>query len=184
MNVVLHTAARDGLTFSEALTHAPDGVALLSSPWRYQVVLVHNGRVLSRGDEPDLTEIFEARIFNERAELRWLHTGDGRGRAVLLSEDAAALSADFPERDGTVHAAEVLEGQYLLWGRVVGGGDGWTALAAERIGTIHIPVDIPRQPEYAALTTREYVARDPRHGNAYIAEERLLRFVSTKITAP
>ncbi|WP_119726306.1 type III-D CRISPR-associated protein Csx19 [Thermomonospora amylolytica] len=184
MNVVLHTAARDGLTFPEVLAYAPDGVALLITPWRYHVALVRDGQVLSRGDEIDLTGTFDVRVFNENAELRWLQTGDGRGRAVLLTEDAAALPADFTERHGDVHAIAVQEGRYLLWGRSAGTSDGWTALTTERIGAVHIPVDIPRRPGYAALTTREYIARDPRHGNAYVAEERLLGFAPTPIERP
>ncbi|SEG48675.1 CRISPR-associated protein, TIGR03984 family [Thermomonospora echinospora] len=183
MNVVLHTAARDGLSFPEVLAYAPDGVALLITPWRYHVALVRDGRVLPHRDEIDLTETFDVRVFNENAELRWLQSG-GSGRAVLLTEDATALPADFTERDGDVHAIAVQKGQYLLWGRSVGTSGGWTTLTTERIGAIRVPVDIPRRPGYAALTTREYIARDPRHGNAYVAEERLLGFAPTSITRP
>ncbi|TDC84516.1 CRISPR-associated protein Csx19 [Actinomadura sp. 7K507] len=165
---ILHVAARDGITFPEAMEAAPDGVALLTTPWRYEVVTADE----ARRSAPE--GVFEARVFDEHAELRWLNEADDRGRAVLLTEDPAALPAPFTERE-QIEVVGTEAGGYLLWGKAVEASDGWTTLTTERIGSLRIPAEIARG-EHASLVTREYIARDPDHGNAYIAEERLLTF--------
>ncbi|MCP2337971.1 type III-D CRISPR-associated protein Csx19 [Actinomadura rupiterrae] len=170
---ILHVAARDGLTFAEAMRHAPDGIALLTTPWRYEVATAAEARRAA----PE--GVFEARVFDERTELRWLGGPDDPGRTVVLTEDPAALPAAFPDA-GRLEAVGTETGGYLLWGRVVEASDGWTTLTTERIGTLRIPGEFGRG-DRVALTTREYIAREPDHGNAYIAEERLLSF---EVSAP
>lgn len=165
---VLHVASRDDLTFAEAMEDAPDGVALLTTPWRYEVVTAAEARLsMPEG-------VFEARVFDESTELRWLNDMDGRGRAVLLTEDPAVLPEAFTTRE-QVEVIGTENGGYLLWGKAVETADGWTTLTTERIGSLRVPTGIERG-EHASLVTREYIARDPDHGNAYIAEERLLAF--------
>lgn len=176
--VTLYFAAADDVTLPWALRHAapPGGVALLTSPRRYHVALLDEARgAASRNGRVHLDDVFEARVFSPAAELRWLHTGDGQGRAVVLTEDAAALPDEMSERPAPINAAGTHAGGYLLWGRVAGtAGDGWTTFATERIGTLDIPAVITTG--HAHVATREYIAVDPAHGNAYIAGERLLHF--------
>ncbi len=174
----LHSAAVDGVTLSWALRHAapPGGVALLTSPRRYHVALLDDTReLIPRKGAIHLDDVFEARVFSPATELRWLHTGDGQGRAVILTEDTTALPDELSERPDPINAVDTNAGGYLLWGRAAAAaGDGWTTFATERIGTLDIPADITTG--HARVATREYVAVDPTHGNAYIAEERLLAF--------
>ncbi|WP_131739030.1 type III-D CRISPR-associated protein Csx19 [Actinomadura roseirufa] len=165
---VLAVAGRDDLTFAEAMESAPDGIALLTTPWRYAVVTADE----ARRSPPD--GVFEARVFDGRAELRWLVDTAGRGAAVVLSEDPDVLPAAFTARE-PLEAAGTVEGGYLLWGKAAGTSDGWTTFTRERIGRLRVPGEFPAG-AHAALTTREYIARDPDHGNAYIAEERLVSF--------
>jgi CRISPR-associated protein (TIGR03984 family) len=176
--VTLYSAAADGVTLPWTLRHAapPGGIALLISPRRYHVALLNDTREITpRNGEIHLDDVFEARIFSPIAELRWLHTGDGKGRAALLTEDAMALPDEMSERPAPINAADTNAGGYLLWGRVAGTAhDGWTTFATERIGTLDIPAAVPAG--HAHVATREYIAVDPSHGNAYIAEERLLHF--------
>jgi CRISPR-associated protein (TIGR03984 family) len=165
----LHVAARDGLTFTEAMGSAPDdGFALLTTPWRYEITTIAE----ARRSAPE--GVFEARAFNERTELRWLHDADDRGRAVLLTEDPEALPESFAKA-GAVEAVGTEPGGYLLWGKAVDASEGWTTLTTERIGSLRVPGEFQRG-AHVALATREYIAREPNHGNAYIAEERLLSF--------
>lgn len=165
----LHVAVRDGLTFTEAMESAPDdGFALLTTPWRYQITTTAD----ARRSAPQ--GVFEARAFNEHTELRWLGDTGDRGRAVLLTEDPVALPATFA-KPGPVEAIGTEPGGYLLWGKAVDASDGWTTLTTERIGSLRVPGDFSRG-AHVALATREYIARDADHGNAYVAEERLLSF--------
>jgi len=163
----LHVATRAGLTFTEAMASAPDGFALLTTPWRYQLVTTAE----ARHSTPE--EVFEARVFNEHTELRWLNDADS-GRTVLLSEDPTVLPAAFTRLD-PVEATGTIEGGYLLWGKAVQSSDGWTTLTTERIGSLRVPGEFGRG-SHVALATCEYIARDAEHGNAYIAEERLMSF--------
>jgi CRISPR-associated protein (TIGR03984 family) len=172
--VVLHAVSWRDIRLDEVLGHAaPGSVALLSTPRAYHVSLV--GASGDLDGSVRLEDVFEARFFDERAELRWVNIAGGRGSAVLLTEDAAMLPDGSGERLPDIVSVCSLEGSYLLWGRSAGSANGWTTLASERIGTIDIPADVPAG-LHARIVTREYVARDPDHGNAYIAEERLLRF--------
>lgn len=165
---VLHVATRDGLTFAEAMENAPDGFALLTTPWRYAVIAAAEARTSA----PD--GVFEARVFDEHAELRWLNDTEDRGRAVVITEDPGHLPPAFTDRV-QVEVIGIEEGGYLLWGKAVEVSGGWTTLTTERIGSMRIPGEFQRG-DHVALTTREYLGRDSDHGNAYIAEERLLSF--------
>ncbi|TMR00137.1 TIGR03984 family CRISPR-associated protein [Actinomadura soli] len=163
----LHVATRDGLTFTEAMERAPDGFALLTTPWRYEIVTTAD----ARRSTPE--GVFEARVFNEHTELRWLNDADS-GRTVLLTEDPTVLPAAFAKPD-PLEATGTIKGGYLLWGKAVQASDGWTTLTTERIGSLRVPGEFGGGC-HVALATCEYIARDPAHGNAYIAEERLLSF--------
>ncbi|MFG1694135.1 CRISPR-associated protein Csx19 [Nonomuraea sp. NPDC049309] len=177
MSVVLHAVSWNDISLQELLRYAaPGSVALLSAPHAYQVALVGaSGGLETRKGTVRLRDVFEARCFDERAELRWVNIADGRGTGVLLTEDTALLPDDAGERLPDIEATRPRPGSYLLWGRSAGSIDGWTTLSAERIGTIDIPAQIPAE-QHARIVTREYIAQDPDHGNAYVAEERLLRF--------
>jgi len=175
--MMLFSAARDGVTLDWALRHAaPPGtsIGLFQTPRRYYVARVDDGRVSLRDGSIPLEEVFDARVFSDDVELRWLNVDDGHGRAVALTEDAAALPEQFEERHEPIRAVDVLRGEYLLWGRAAAHHDtGWTTLTSARVGALDVPATVPAG-ERAVLVTREYVARDPEHGNAYVAEERLL----------
>ncbi|MFF0771834.1 CRISPR-associated protein Csx19 [Nonomuraea wenchangensis] len=177
MSVVLHAVSWRDIRLDEVLQHAaPGSVALLSTPQAYHIALVGaSGGLETRRGSVRLRDVFEARFFDERAELRWVNFADGRGSAVFLTEDAAMLPDDASERLPDVEATDTRAGAYLLWGRSAGSAGDWTTLSTERIGTIDIPAVIPAE-QHAQVLTREYIALDPDHGNAYIAEERLLRF--------
>lgn len=167
--LVLHAASRSGLTFEEALEAAPAGTALLSTPWRYEVLTTAD----AAARPPD--GVYEVRVFDEHAELRWRNEDDGRGSAVVLTEDPTLLPEGFDEL-GLVEATGCIAGTYLLWGTAVsdsGAPSGYSTLTTARVGARRIPADITVR-EHAAVDVREYVQRDE-HGNAYVAEERLLR---------
>ncbi|OLT37829.1 CRISPR-associated protein [Actinomadura sp. CNU-125] len=166
---VLHAASRDEVTFAEALAVAPAGTALLSTPWRYEVVTAAD----AAARPPD--GVFEARLFDERAELRWQNRDDGRGTAVFLTPYEELLP-DGLTRLAPVEAVDVIPGYYLLWGTAVRDDEapqGYTTLTTARVGARRIPAEIPVR-EHASLEVHEYVTRDG-HGNAYVAEERLVR---------
>ncbi|GGP14093.1 TIGR03984 family CRISPR-associated protein [Nonomuraea glycinis] len=177
MSVVLYAASWHDIGLDEVLRHAaPGSTALLATPRTHHIALVDaSGDVKTRKGSVRLQDVFEARFFDERAELRWVNIADGRGTAVFLTEDAATLPAAFVDRLPAVEAIDTRAGAYLLWGRSAGSVNGWTTLSTERIGTIDIPAQIPAE-QHAQVLVQEYIAQDPNHGNAYIAEERLLRF--------
>jgi CRISPR-associated protein (TIGR03984 family) len=181
----LYGRARPATTFADALARAgfTDAVALLSAPHAYRVARVRQDRCHAHNDDPDLlSAVFDARVFDERCELRWLCTEDRHGQAVLLSEDPAALPAGFGDVLPDLHAESTLASYYLLWGTPQPAAapagepaDAWTALRTPRIGTLHVPVPLPPPGRRLRLAAREYVCVEPRHGNAHVAEERLLR---------
>lgn len=169
---ILHVAELAGATFAQALDAAPRAFALLITPSRFEVTTV------SAVHPSETEDVYEARLFGERAELRWLATSGGH--AVFLTEDRDELPSFFTPLAPVV-ATGVCDGQYLLWGRGAGEArEGWTTLATERIGSIRVPAEV-EQGGYAAVKTREYIVQDPEHGNSHIAEERLLAFARSAV---
>jgi CRISPR-associated protein (TIGR03984 family) len=168
------------VTFTDALAWAGiTGPALLSTPTRHLMASADATGCQLPDGPADLSEVYHARVFDEQRELRWWHDGAGLGRAVVLAEDTAALANGDGQPLDPVHAVDVIDdGGYLLWGHTTGGGaPGWTALATTRIGTLHAPLAAKAETGggRVRLAVREYVAVEPVHGNAYVAEERLLR---------
>ncbi len=118
--------------------------------------------------------VFEARLFDVAAspdkalELRWLHHGGGRGRAVQVAvrNDGTAADDDMP-------ADDVLPQTYLLFGRQLDlpTRDGWSCLWEARIAAQHVPFPGLPAGHGIELQCAEYLAVDERHGNTYVAEE-------------
>lgn len=175
MTTTLYGAAATGVSLAEALAAAGlDGAcALLTTPSAYRIATVADGACVTADGPVDLAAAYEARAFTPDAELRWADPG----YAVVLTEDAALLPASFPERIDPLPAVAVLNADYLLWGEVRGTAPGWATLRSSRIGALTVPLaDPPADRSRIRLAAREYVVAEPEHGNAYVAEERLLRF--------
>lgn len=175
---ILYGRGHPAITLEYALAGAgfADAVALLSAPHAYHVAQVRQGRCHTHDADPAVLDaVFDARVFDEGKELRWLNTTGTDGRAVLLTEDPDALPEDFGDPLPDLHAVDTLATTYVLWGSARPGTGPWTTLHTPRIGTLHIPVPSPRAGSRLRLVAREYVCVEARHGNAHIAEERLLR---------
>ena len=167
----------------KAMAAAPrdDGtsvVALLYSPrWCRLGLLAEKGGVTGAdGEEIDLTDVFDARVFEEEMELRWLHEAEGKGRAVLLYEgvERAEWSAVEGWRElPIIEATEPIEQTYLLWGTAMEpAGTGWSRLATAQIGALDVPLTDPLG-KRVVLRAREYLG-EYLDGNIAVAEERLL----------
>lgn len=128
----------------------------------------------------ELSNCFEARIFNETAELRWLNHTGGSGRAVLLSEqpiDPQYGDTELP----ALEFLKVLSQQYLLWGEGVENAtstrspvSGWSRLSTARIGKLDVPVSGIKEKQRVVLKVREYLQAEQDYGNVFVAEERLI----------
>jgi CRISPR-associated protein (TIGR03984 family) len=174
---ILYGRVADGISLADAIRAAVLGqaVALLASPVRYQVADVRDSACYGPAGLSSLDDVFEARAFNPDAELRWLHSEGGQGRAVVLADREDALPAGFGQPVSPLVAVQVLPQRYLLWGRPVAPThDGWTRLHAARIGTIDVPLTVSEGCRRVCVKAREYVSVEPVHGNAHVAEERLL----------
>lgn len=164
-----------GITLAEALGKAAGelagAVALLYTPHECQFAQFDTGALRDReGNAIAIVgDAFEARIFNETCELRWLQAAmDGAtrvGRAVLIGEGIVGHA---------VVEAEPLNRSYIVWGQGDGiNRAGWSLVSTARIGPLWLPIDGIGAREMVEVTTREYIARDSETGNAYIADERL-----------
>lgn len=171
---------KDALTASLPVLSAKKTVALLYTPQHCKLAVLQNG-VLRQSDgmAVDLTEVFEARVFNEDAELRWLNEQDGTGRAVLLSDSALTVSA--LDKDASLWVLDKqLEQTYLLWGEGVehakaGLPAEWSRLTTARIGKLDVPLANVGKSGLVQLLAKEYLAVCDPHGNVAVVEERLLK---------
>ena len=171
-----------------------DAVALLYSARKCQLARLRAGALTDSHEQAvDLNGIFEARIFNEKAEFRWLNRQDGQGRAVLLSEEPIPESAESRFNiDVTLDAVDRRPQSYLLWGEGVGlESNGWATLTTARLGNLSLPISNLgtgraqlRSVEYFAeadvdgvIVQTDYdMAKNAGklHGNVILVEERLL----------
>ena len=152
------------------------------------------GKICDAQDkEIALAQIFEARLFDSTAELRWLRnpSTDGLGNAVYLFDNHSNLSFN---EDGweneTLDELTSQENHYLLWGKYWPSkaenlAPGWACLAASRIGELFVPVpNLNQKEQRVCLKTQEYLGL-PRNakgsltlagknGNQVVVEERWL----------
>lgn len=177
-----------GAVLQQAKTYA-----LLYAPnWcRFGLLDVNGIPCDAVGTPIDLDPVYEARIFNQEAELRWLNTAAGKGRAVLVSELEQNLDG---YRALVELVAHPLFQTYLLWGFGVERrpGEGWSRLTTARVGGIDVPIDIsaslalagPGEKVRVLLDAKEYLAETDIHGNVAVQDERLcgLRDVIVKLS--
>lgn len=197
---ILYGRASENITLLQALEKCRDvlaeAIALLYAPTHCLFAQVSDASnqavelLNANGQAIDLTDIFEARIFNPTAELRWLNDNNGSGKAVLLSEDAAISAylatsivevpnlelAGLPEQS----LQNFLDQTYILWGRGMQQtpanlSRGWSRLASARIGKLDVPIENVKHPQYVKLKVREYLQTVDEHGNVAVVEERLIK---------
>lgn len=154
-------------------------------------VIVRPRRGASEAARPlgvdEIAAVFEARVFCDHWELRWLKADGLEGDGVLLVDEVSvpdgfgAPVVPFPR------AVIAWDNAYLLWGEPVPGGrrDGWGLLATARIGKLWVPWDDFADDDRVQLTSREYVddlhphfaaPGSADHGNRGVIDERLIRF--------
>lgn len=187
----LYAIARDKTTLQESLDACQSvwdmerAIALLYSPRSCQFACLVQGEnqivLMNPKNQPvDLSDVFEARIFNDKAELRWLNQFNGRGRAVLLAD--APISEDQRTEIGydlvdPLTDLETLHQNYLLWGEGWTKPDAWenewSRLTLARIGSLPVPISGIEHKQSVGLKVREYLKADD-YGNTSVVEERLL----------
>lgn len=183
----LHSySSSNRITLKNAVNSCQDclegAIALLYAPQRCQVAkLTENHFQTSNGQSIDainpnfLGNIFEARIFNQNCELRWLNRLDGNGETVLLSESEQSLQGFSSHKS---ISCERLPQQYLLWGESTStaNAEGWQRLAEARIGKLDVPLDEALDDKKRAyLFSWEYLsAESDEFGNFSVIEERLV----------
>jgi len=170
------------LTLQEVLnlykSYLPTAIALLYTPKNCQFATFTEGRLCVATEEisrDQLAQIFEARIFNQDYELRWLNQRQGQGKSVLLwdKEELEATKQNLKKQTPIIRT---LDQTYALWGEGTGisPSEGWSRLAAARIGKLDVPIKQLSAKQRVYLKTREYLKQDERYGNVSVAEERLL----------
>ncbi|MGC2238417.1 MAG: CRISPR-associated protein Csx19 [Pyrinomonadaceae bacterium] len=177
-NIKLNTNRADGKTLSESVAEfikvfgesLPKTFAVLYSPGDCLLSLVdEQGNFTAKANEVALNKIFEARIFNDVAELRWLNETDGCGAAAVLSKKEFPF---FGRTQTTENCVETIKQNYLLWGEISPSNqadENWTELAEARIGKFYVPIKTTSR---ACFEAKEYL-KEFADGNVAVFEERL-----------
>jgi CRISPR-associated protein (TIGR03984 family) len=176
----LYRQTKPGLSLSEALEALPErpAVALLMAPGWCRFGLVGGADPLQpkgpEGKDIDLAGVYDARVFNEHAELRWRKDPlSSRHRSAVISEEPLALNGW--ESDDINNFSDTILQEYLLWGqRAEEASSGWTRLTTARIGSLWVPAIGGLRFKIRAC---EYL-REFEDGNVAVAEERLLALES------
>lgn len=184
----LYSYCNNNITLKDAITnchgilenafakHGRSPIALLYSPNACQLLCLKSGYLYNANDQiiHDLSDVFEARIFTEDNELRWLNRNSGNGKAVLLSESEQSIN-NFTLLEADTY--DVLPQQYLLWGKkATNQPTNWLSLSEARIGKLEVPINHSlKNEERVYLKSCEYIAKADCYGNYMIAEERLVK---------
>jgi CRISPR-associated protein (TIGR03984 family) len=143
--------------------------AILYSPYSCELARINSDGSIANHANPqlDLTDVYEARLFNKNAELRWWHESEGKGRCEILTDEL--LKQQAKGKHAGTH-----EQEYLLWGKSVGASsNGWTKFAEARVGHFWVPVDgVTAEKQGARFTAKEYL-REYQDGNVQVHDERL-----------
>ncbi len=136
---------------------------ILYTPKDCHLILVDkHGKFFNQDGEFMPQNVFEARIFNDKAELRWLNESDGKGKVAIISDS-------FPNAVGTIPQT------YILWGESMGeSSNGWTQFAEARVGSFLVPIGgvAAEKKRRAQFTAIEYLCKYE-DGNVAVADERL-----------
>jgi len=149
--------------FKELLDDGEKAYAILYTPKNcHLALLAKDGKFFDHDGPFSPQSVFEARIFNHKAELRWLNESNGQGKMAIMSD------ASFPDAVGTIPQ------NYLIWGQSVGGANqnGWKEFGTARIGSFYVPVTLETGETYARFTAVEYL-KGYEDGNVAVVDERL-----------
>ena len=155
----------------------PQTFALLYSPKKCYLAKLLGNEFYNKHGKIEDGAIFEARVFNDTAEMRWLNEANGYGATAVLTEDA---NFDF---FGKVVEQEKVFGSinqsYLIWGervKDVESSNDWTQFATARIGAFWIPIESSYRAQFTAV---EYL-KTYEYGNVAVFDERLTGISTVK----
>ncbi|WP_297080361.1 CRISPR-associated protein Csx19 [Thermoleptolyngbya sp. M55_K2018_002] len=187
----LYRQSQQDISLEDALNQVkdlmPGAIALLYSPQACsfgrlesdgRVTICRNGKQGWQEQTLDLSPMFEARVFDEQAELRWLSIPGSKGKAVLISE--TELGKKFADDTGELSYLKAAEQTYLLWGEPLNkvkqaAPANWSILSAARIGTMPVPIAPGSNNQTVVeLRSREYLGEIEPYGNVAVQEERLM----------
>ncbi len=181
MSCILYSLRRQEIALTDALHGAAAGEVLVGfcySPASAFFVR-WDGNTLDAGEGADLGQVYEARLFAEAGELRWLRDPEhvqGLGDAVWLSESPVPRSGW--TQLSPLEGLEPIASQRLLTGLL---GKpvkaGWSSMHAPRHGEVAVPA-VGAADQRLCFTLREYLGQAPgiagEDGNRLVVEERLL----------
>jgi len=160
-------------------------VALLYTPSEARILRMDRpAQGLERLSDPHgkgarVSQAWGLRLFSASGELRWQHDSGGAGAAVFLTDADISPSTERWVGPSSRECEATLDQRYILWGTPSTPvtpehplAEGWTRLADAQVGPIRVPCDIPSH-HVAVLRAKEYLARDPDHGNVFVAAELL-----------
>jgi CRISPR-associated protein (TIGR03984 family) len=186
--VTLHQASLNSVTLLEALEQYrkcfDTAVGLFYSPAKCHFGKVRGQTVANeQGEVAILTGVFEARIFNDNAELRWLQQSAGLGKAVLLFELNDVMQTYVQKDSEPLQAIHSISQEYILWGQgnARSAFNGWSYLSEARIGQIAVPISNIGTRERVALRVKEYLQECDDQGNVAVVEERIISLTKSPV---
>lgn len=166
----LHRYSHNLITLHTAVQALPGAVGYLYAPRAFWVARVRATGLEAEGlvlTQQDLTPVYEARLANATAELRWLRDpadAEGRGRAALVSE--APLAPGEGWQNQTLPYASAIDTPLLLTALAAEVADGWLTVNAPRQGQRRLPWDGPAPAKRTRLAWRWREYLGPAAGEA------------------
>jgi CRISPR-associated protein (TIGR03984 family) len=176
----------DAITaFVKAFDEREKHYALLYAPQRCHLALIDATGKATEADKNgylqgvSLQGVFEGRIFNSQAELRWFNVPDGVSDVAIVTETDLTFTETVAKKFKRQEIEPIIgtiKQSYLLWGEGVNkppiAKNGWSKMATARIGAYYVPIAGVEHKDRVQLAAIEYLKKYT-YGNVGVCEERL-----------
>ncbi|MFQ3550376.1 MAG: CRISPR-associated protein Csx19 [Armatimonadota bacterium] len=147
-----------------------NATAFLYTPKDLIIAKFENSKFACKNGEVSLDKVFEARVFNQYIELRWVAPNRA---AVITEEEIDGLEWKKASKSQN-EIIQTQDNSYLLWGEGIDKFEnGWGGVSSAQIGTIYLPMEVGTK-KRVLLKTKEYFSNKFVQGNYAVIDERLV----------
>lgn len=155
----------DPIARAKELVGSGEAYGMAMTPSSFSMFILKISGVVWPGIALSVDNTFQIVIFNEAFELSALRNG-----AVF---DVTIKSESGYKADALNYEGDPIPSSFHIWGSYKTHHGDFAEMYSSRIGSIFVPAPAHEKGKLLALTSVEYIAKEPDHGNAYIAAERL-----------
>jgi CRISPR-associated protein (TIGR03984 family) len=165
----------DPIARAKELVGGGKAYGMAMSPGSFSMFILKASGAIWPGEALSAANTFQIVIFSETFELSALRNG-----AMF---DMTIKRESGLEAHALIYEGDPITSNFHIWGSYKKHHGDFAEMVSSRIGSIFVPAPAHESGKLLALTSKEYIAIEPDHGNAYIAAERLMgiKWIEAKV---